>query len=73
MVSITFLLFPGLGMALLGCKTVAESNFVVIMPLILLQLMVKTQDDQLDKIGSSVRVLKDMSHQIGNELDEQSV
>lgn len=37
------------------------------------KLMVKSQDDQLDKIGSSVRVLKDMSHQIGNELDEQSV
>jgi len=24
-------------------------------------------------IGSSVKVLKDMSHNIGNELDEQSV
>jgi len=24
-------------------------------------------------IGSSVKVLKDMSHHIGNELDEQSV
>lgn len=33
----------------------------------------KSQDDQLEKIGSSVKVLKDMSHHIGNELDEQSV
>lgn len=39
----------------------------------LLQLIINDQDDQLDKIGSSVRVLKDMSHQIGNELDEQSM
>ena len=31
------------------------------------------QDDQLDMIGTSVGVLKNMSHQIGNELDEQAV
>lgn len=37
------------------------------------KLIINDQDDQLDKIGSSVRVLKDMSHQIGNELDEQSI
>jgi len=37
------------------------------------QMIIKSQDDQLDMIGSSVKVLKDMSHHIGNELDEQSV
>ena len=37
------------------------------------QLIIKDQDEHLDKIGSSVGVLKNMSHQIGNELDEQNV
>jgi len=37
------------------------------------QLIIKSQDDQLDTIGSSVKVLKNMSHNISNELDEQSV
>ena len=38
-----------------------------------MQLIIKSQDDQLEMIGSSVKVLKDMSHHIGSELDEQSV
>jgi len=37
------------------------------------QLMISHQDDQLDMIGTSVGVLKNASHQIGNELDEQAV
>ena len=37
------------------------------------QLIIKSQDNHLEMIGSSVKVLKDMSHNIGNELDEQSV
>ena len=51
--------------------TVAWSNSddVVLM----WQLIIKSQDDQLDTIGSSVKVLKNMSHNISNELDEQSV
>jgi len=36
------------------------------------QLIIKGQDEQLDKIGTSVGVLKNMSHQIGNELEEQN-
>ena len=35
--------------------------------------MVENQDDQINMIGSSVAVLKNMSQQIGNELDEQAV
>lgn len=37
------------------------------------QVIVKTQDEHLDLIGSSVGVLKNMSQNIGNELDEQNV
>ncbi|KAK2176343.1 hypothetical protein NP493_668g01011 [Ridgeia piscesae] len=37
------------------------------------QLMVDGQDDQLHLISGSVGVLKNMSQQIGTELDEQSV
>ncbi|XP_078686368.1 syntaxin-6-like isoform X2 [Branchiostoma floridae x Branchiostoma belcheri] len=37
------------------------------------QLIVEAQDDQLDMVSGSVGVLKNMSHQIGNELDEQAV
>lgn len=37
------------------------------------QMLISNQDDQLDMIGASVGVLKNMSHQIGNELDEQNV
>ncbi|XP_070176413.1 syntaxin-6-like [Littorina saxatilis] len=37
------------------------------------QLLIRSQDDQLDMIGSSVGVLKNMSHQIGNELEDQNV
>ncbi|KAH3794223.1 hypothetical protein DPMN_147754 [Dreissena polymorpha] len=36
------------------------------------QLIIKDQDEQLDLIGSSVGALKNMSHQIGNELEEQN-
>lgn len=37
------------------------------------QMIIRSQDDQLDMIGSSVGVLKNMSHQIGNELEEQNL
>jgi len=37
------------------------------------QLMMEGQDDQINMIGTSVGVLKNMSQQIGNELDEQAV
>ncbi|XP_066294904.1 syntaxin-6-like isoform X4 [Branchiostoma lanceolatum] len=37
------------------------------------QLIVESQDDQLEMVSGSVGVLKNMSHQIGNELDEQAV
>ncbi|XP_059146453.1 syntaxin-6-like [Physella acuta] len=37
------------------------------------KLLIKTQDDQLDMIGSSVGVLKNMSQQIGNELEDQNI
>lgn len=37
------------------------------------QLMISNQDEQIDNIGNSVGVLKNMSQQIGNELDEQAV
>jgi syntaxin 6 len=36
-------------------------------------MIIKSQDEQLDMIGSSVGVLKNMSHQIGNELEEQNL
>ena len=35
--------------------------------------MIHGQDEQLDQLGGSVSVLKNMSSQIGNELDEQAV
>ncbi len=35
--------------------------------------MMEAQDDQLEVMGSSVGVLKNMSRQIGGELDEQAV
>ncbi|KAL8566633.1 hypothetical protein ACOMHN_049774 [Nucella lapillus] len=37
------------------------------------QLLLTAQDDHLDMIGSSVGVLKNMSHHIGNELEDQNV
>ena len=40
---------------------------------ILFQFMIDSQDDQLELIGSSVGVLKNVSHQIGQEMDEQAV
>lgn len=36
------------------------------------QLIIRDQDEQLDMIGTSVGVLKNMSHQIGSELEEQN-
>lgn len=33
----------------------------------------ESQDDQIDRVADSVGVLKNMSHSIGNELDEQAV
>ncbi|KAK1802414.1 hypothetical protein P4O66_022080 [Electrophorus voltai] len=37
------------------------------------QLIVQDQDDQLELVSGSIRVLKDMSSRIGDELDEQSI
>ncbi|XP_074653794.1 syntaxin-6-like [Tubulanus polymorphus] len=37
------------------------------------QMMMNHQDEHLNMIGTSVTVLKDMSHRIGGELDEQAV
>lgn len=37
------------------------------------QLIMDAQDGQLEQIGSSVGVLKDMSSRIGGELDEQAL
>ena len=39
----------------------------------LLKMIIKSQDEQLSTIGTSVQALKNMSNQIGLELDEQSV
>lgn len=36
------------------------------------KLIIQEQDENLDLIGNSVGVLKNMSHQIGNELEEQN-
>jgi len=37
------------------------------------QMVIRSQDETLDMMGSSVHVLKGMSQHIGQELDEQSV
>ncbi|XP_077986294.1 syntaxin-6-like [Glandiceps talaboti] len=37
------------------------------------QMVMEHQDDQLEKVGDSVSVLKNMGQTIGNELDEQAV
>ncbi|ELT91978.1 hypothetical protein CAPTEDRAFT_183705 [Capitella teleta] len=37
------------------------------------QLMIRAQDEQLENVGASVGVLKNISQQVGNELDEQAV
>ncbi|KAG7491440.1 hypothetical protein MATL_G00003730 [Megalops atlanticus] len=37
------------------------------------QLIMQDQDEQLELVSGSIRVLKDMSSRIGDELDEQSV
>lgn len=37
------------------------------------QMIIQSQDDQLEKMTSSVGTLKNMSKQIGNELDEQAI
>ncbi|KAI3418920.1 hypothetical protein GPALN_008017 [Globodera pallida] len=36
------------------------------------QMIVAGQDESLNRIGDSLRTLKDMSHQIGDELEDQS-
>uniref|UniRef100_A0A3P8X531 Syntaxin 10 n=1 Tax=Cynoglossus semilaevis TaxID=244447 RepID=A0A3P8X531_CYNSE len=37
------------------------------------QLIMQDQDEQLELVSGSIRVLKDMSGRIGDELDEQSI
>lgn len=37
------------------------------------QLIMESQDDQIQLVGHSVGVLKNMSQRIGDELDEQNV
>ncbi|VDM46664.1 unnamed protein product [Toxocara canis] len=37
------------------------------------QLIIKEQDEDLEKVGDSVHVLKNMSHRIGDELEEQAI
>ncbi|XP_068177042.1 syntaxin-10-like isoform X2 [Antennarius striatus] len=37
------------------------------------QLIVQEQDEQLELVSGSIRVLKDMSGRIGDELDEQAI
>ncbi|MGH0172338.1 UNVERIFIED_CONTAM: hypothetical protein FKN15_062402, partial [Acipenser sinensis] len=37
------------------------------------QLIVEQQDEQLELVSGSIRVLKNMSGRIGDELDEQAV
>ncbi|VDK18788.1 unnamed protein product [Anisakis simplex] len=37
------------------------------------QLIIKDQDEDLEKVGDSVHMLKHMSHRIGDELEEQAV
>lgn len=40
---------------------------------ILFQQIVRDQDDNLEIVGQSVSTLKNMSHQIGDELDHQAM
>ncbi|KRX91268.1 Syntaxin-6 [Trichinella pseudospiralis] len=37
------------------------------------ELIIKSQDENLEKIGANVRVLRDMSAKIGFEIEEQSI
>ncbi|XP_035233378.1 syntaxin-6-like isoform X1 [Stegodyphus dumicola] len=37
------------------------------------QLIIDSQEEQIERVGATVGTLKSMSRQIGNELDEQSV
>ncbi|CAH1785434.1 unnamed protein product [Owenia fusiformis] len=37
------------------------------------QMLIRSQDDQIDQMGASVTVLKNVSHHIGNELDDQAL
>ncbi|XP_040263533.1 syntaxin-6 isoform X2 [Bufo bufo] len=37
------------------------------------QMIVEQQDEELELVSGSIGVLKNMSHRIGNELDEQAV
>ena len=48
-------------------------DIVTIFFFLILQLIMESQDDQIDRVADSVGVLKNMSHSIGNELDEQAV
>lgn len=37
------------------------------------QLIIDSQEEQIERVGATVGTLKSMSKQIGSELDEQSV
>ncbi|MFH4981151.1 hypothetical protein AB6A40_007860 [Gnathostoma spinigerum] len=37
------------------------------------EMIMKNQDEHLEKVGNSVHNLKNISHRIGDELEEQSV
>lgn len=47
--------------------------FIILTYLCVFQLIIANQDQNLDRIGDSVHVLKDMSSKIGNELDEHTI
>ena len=38
-----------------------------------LQQILGEQDEDLEKVGGSVHILKHMSHRIGDELEEQAM
>ena len=38
-----------------------------------IKLLMQSQDDQLEMVGHSVGVLKNMGKKIGDEIDEQNV
>jgi len=51
----------------------SPSNEYIEQTLVQQQMMMSQQDDQLDHIASSMGTLKNMSRQIGSEVDEQAV
>ena len=61
--------YVGRGLDLVGNTCICLQKYISF----LFQLMIEGQDDQINMIGTSVGVLKNMSQQIGNELDEQAV